>query len=344
MEPRICWPGEWPERESGERETIRIAAFNTLRRQYAFRTHPWVSEEDREWEHRLGKVLEVLASVDGDIVALEEAEFGYFDDDYVPFLEEAGYGYVQAAAKSKKDKMVHGHTKPALLFANDRFHPPEWVIARSRVVACLLRERDTGRAIIPVAVHLYGGGSDHAKNERVLQLKSVFSKINVKLAAAAQQKQKAAAAAAASSSPSEASSPAKEESAAVVVMGDFNANVDEDVFAYLWDKAPEEEGRWEPHNLGLCGDLTGWAGSEIEFFGGSRPPTFKWGTSPDDEECPATLESIDNICTTSHLVPHVYRMPFEEDEWRGVVEGGVGIPNAAHPSDHFPLAAVYRWQ
>jgi len=67
-----------------------------------------------------------------------------------------------------------------------------------------------------------------------------------------------------------------------------------------------------------------------------RPFTFKWGVKDD-----AVYQSIDYIYSTPEFETQCIRLPLNQDQEAPCRET-VGLPNTWNPSDHLPVAALFK--
>mmetsp|Transcript_17965 Transcript_17965/g.26919 ORF Transcript_17965/g.26919 Transcript_17965/m.26919 type:complete len:510 (+) Transcript_17965:51-1580(+) len=120
---------------SREKE-VSIATFNILQKNFNFSKKPWVLPEHAKWEYRKMLLQDTLATLNTDIVCLQEADEDTFESDFAVYMEQLGYDMVPPSSKNKRDR-DHGHTKPSIFFKKDKFML-HWHNPRSRTTLIAL--------------------------------------------------------------------------------------------------------------------------------------------------------------------------------------------------------------
>jgi len=130
--------------------------------------------------------------------------------------------------------------------------------------------------------------------------------------------------------------PEKMKDIALFVCGDFNALANEPVVQLLkkgsvpkdiWD-AMFKKGQSPVCHVPLTSLLNE----------GDLPFTHKWGTKDD-----VSALLIDYIFYPhQHFAIDIIRNPCTQDQWHQLLDEGLGLPNMSHPSDHLPIACIFR--
>jgi len=299
---------------------ISLSTFNTLRKNYQFTKKYWVPDDLRLWSSRLVIHQEVLASLRTDIICVQEAEIATFEEDF-SFMEYLGYTSLKPQAKNAKkieDSTVHGHTKPSIFYKTNRLLL-KWHNPRSRIVLALFEVIETGRLFYVINCHLQGGWME--ESQRLCQVRSAFKELQKHMDSMKTPK----------------------EQLSLLLCGDFNASPDhslhailkkgslssEDIVRFFKDD-PKGEKAVFTHNYNLCDSYSVLSAEE-------RPYTFKWGVKED-----ALFHILDYIYYSQETVQlHALRNPLTDSE-RILLQDKLGLPNSSNPSDHLPLAIIFK--
>ena len=150
-----------------------LATWNLLAPKYASRTkYPWVSEQALSWTTRRDAILRQLATMDADMVCLQEVENALWDDLHLE-LQALGYdGELQAA---------RGHpVSTALLFKRDRLVCVR-TESRSRAMIAVAKAApgvaNEGVPLYVASVHLEAG--PQKEDQRTSQMASLLKRLRL---------------------------------------------------------------------------------------------------------------------------------------------------------------------
>jgi len=284
---------------------ISIATFNTLRRNYEFKGKYWVTSTVKEWKTRQAMLKNVVAALGTDIICLQEGEASTFDEDF-SFVTELGYTAIKPTAK----KGEHDFTKPSILYRASRF-TLKWQEPRSRTLLVQFEDNTSKRQFYVINCHLQG--SNGQEDQRCFQAKSAIEKV---------QKH------------------AKTTTGITCFLcGDFNETPTFPLHTFIQQGKPTSE-EVEKYFKGKPFTFAHTLGFK-DSFGHlkERPFTFKWGVKDDAE-----YQTIDYIYFTENQIEaQSIRLPLTEEQ-EGPMKETLGLPNSWNPSDHLPIAGLFKFK
>jgi len=298
------WKDELTNTQLSNDQTISIATFNTLRKDYDFQEKYWVTQEMRHWDFRLSLHKKLLAELNTDIICLQEAEIDSVVTEFA-FVEELGYTLIPGVAKNAKDN--HYHTKPSLLYKKDKLKL-KFVNNRTRTVVYKFEDLNKNEFCL-INCHLQGGTDE---SQQCFQMKSALATLQTE-------------------SKNNPDIPA-------FVCGDFNSDSDRSVHQLIKNGtiSPEDNQKFFKNTFKF---------KNVFKFQDSlkdvspRPFTHKWGVKED-----AIFNSIDFVYyTPAFFEVCKIRDPLTETQKIDMKETG-GLPNDWVPSDHLPLAVLFKFK
>eukprot|EP01063_Lacrimia_lanifica_P005778 TRINITY_DN13497_c0_g1_i1.p2 TRINITY_DN13497_c0_g1~~TRINITY_DN13497_c0_g1_i1.p2 ORF type:complete len:374 (+),score=106.06 TRINITY_DN13497_c0_g1_i1:1474-2595(+) len=271
----------------------------------------------RTWEYRRGLLRQMLCGLGMDVIAVQEARIGSFEEDFGGYMGGQGYGsvapYDKAAAKGKQGRRGDGLAKTAVFYRRAVFDLV-WAKHRSRAVLCALRHRRSREVVFVVNVHLEG----HPRKalERFRQLRSALECLRT----------------APTTVPALADlSRRPVEDLHVIVCGDLNSSQHCAPYQLLDTGALDPEFA-DPFNPGQV--LTAAPFTHPfrlrDVYGAHCVPTYVARN--------AAPRTIDFVFASASLAVQATMAPVDGARLAEALK--TKIPNAWHPSDHFPIGAT----
>jgi len=293
---------------------VSLATWNLLAPVFAPpEKYPW-ARQDLRWPLRQDRIVARLASIDADVLCLQEVEVGMWDG-LLERLHALGYdGVLQ--------EMSRGHPIANAVLVRRGMLEIVRTESRSRALIAVVRACDSSGSARPspplyvTSVHLEAGNEKHG--QRLFQLRSLLRRIELQHAidvASAQGRQKTL------------SPGVGLDSAAVVLAGDFNFDRASDLHCML-AKATM------PQDVKAKGKVSTQLLPLRDAYLESPTP---WG--PPLRSSYRNGRLLDFVWTSSAV--HLLRtMPV--DDLAGSMQPR-NVPSSAHPSDHLPIGALLTW-
>ena len=165
---------KWSSFVSSRPDCVSVCSFNTLRRNYRFRSNYWCDDAIKSWDNRKELHRKLFDAIACDILCLQECELTTLEEDYDFLL--CSYDVVSAGV-AKKDQ--HSFTKPSIFYLKDKFDCL-WVERRSRAVLVELKDKKSFKRFFVVSVHLSGG--QEKGDDRDNQVRSALKYLKTRMA------------------------------------------------------------------------------------------------------------------------------------------------------------------
>lgn len=269
--------------------------------------HLYVSKEHRRWSHRCPQLVALLESLNADVLCCQESATTVPEYSLVPHLQQLGYEAIEPPDQGRA-----GIERPLTFVRQRRFEVLQ-VEHRKRASLLVLRAKEAkaahaGKAGLVFVANVHLQGDPLAIETRRSQLESVCRRLanfrNIYKVG-----------------PSNSS---------VLLCGDFNEPAGTQLHAELRGKEPGFATKHQMWPLEDC------------YESPTRAPPASFGAA-------GRADRIDFIYHSQDLVPSAVRWPLAPAEmaklrwslarWPPWPEW---VPNAWYPSDHFPLAAVFK--
>ena len=150
---------------------VSVCSWNLLAPRYATPTkYPWSNAQDLDWKNRQSRIVQKLASIDADIVCLQEVQVDLWHDLLIK-LEQHGYhGILQ--------KMGRQHpVANAILIRQPGLHVVR-TESRSRALIAVITDKEEQSSPLYLAnVHLDAGWTPESDVTRLNQVKSLCKRL-----------------------------------------------------------------------------------------------------------------------------------------------------------------------